>query len=196
VVIGGSTTGFLGATGLTEDADCVVRRERANLENFASTLREFHARTRVARMSNVAAGELPVKIDSELSRRLGRRPGLGLALRRQRHSRRTASIVTAVRQSVTNQSHCSVVERRSQPASEVQAVRRSAQFKVDHHSRGRRVCPPQWTCRPTARGIRRISGRVRPRKVLSCWRHFQPPTREHNRTVPFNITTITIPQTA
>ena len=33
VVVGGSAAGFLGASRLTEDADCVVRRERANLDN-------------------------------------------------------------------------------------------------------------------------------------------------------------------
>ena len=43
VVVGGSAAGFLGASHLTEDADCVVRRERANLERLASALRELHA---------------------------------------------------------------------------------------------------------------------------------------------------------
>jgi hypothetical protein len=43
VVVGGSAAGFLGASRLTEDADCVVRRERANLERLASALRELHA---------------------------------------------------------------------------------------------------------------------------------------------------------
>ena len=50
VVVGGSAAGFLGASRLTEDADCVVRRERANLERLASALREVHARLRVAGM--------------------------------------------------------------------------------------------------------------------------------------------------
>jgi hypothetical protein len=63
VVGGGSAAGFLGATRLTEDADCVVSRERANLENLASALRELHARLRVARMSDEEAKALPVKID-------------------------------------------------------------------------------------------------------------------------------------
>jgi predicted nucleotidyltransferase len=63
VVVGGSAAGFLGASRLTEDADCVVSRERANLENLASALRELHARLRVARMSDEEAKALPVKID-------------------------------------------------------------------------------------------------------------------------------------
>jgi len=63
VVVGGSAAGFLGASRLTEDADCVVRRERANLERLASALRELHARLRVARMSDEEAKALPVKVD-------------------------------------------------------------------------------------------------------------------------------------
>jgi predicted nucleotidyltransferase len=63
VVVGGSAAGFLGASRLTEDADCVVRRERANLDNLASALRELHARLRVARMSDEEAKALPVHVD-------------------------------------------------------------------------------------------------------------------------------------
>jgi hypothetical protein len=63
VVVGGSAAGFLGATRLTEDADCVVRRERANLERLASALRELNARLRVARMSDEEAKALPVQVD-------------------------------------------------------------------------------------------------------------------------------------
>jgi hypothetical protein len=63
VVIGGSAAGFLGASRLTEDADCVVRRERANLDNLASALRELHARLRVARMSDEEAKALPIQVD-------------------------------------------------------------------------------------------------------------------------------------
>lgn len=63
VVVGGSAAGFLGASRLTEDADCVVRRERANLVRLASALRELHARLRVARMSDEEAKALPVKVD-------------------------------------------------------------------------------------------------------------------------------------
>jgi hypothetical protein len=63
VVVGGPAAGFLGASRLTEDADCVVSRERANLERLASALRELHARLRVARMSDEEAKALPIKID-------------------------------------------------------------------------------------------------------------------------------------
>ena len=63
VVVGGSAAGFLGTSRLTEDANCVVSRERANLERLASALRELHARLRVARMSDEEAKALPVKID-------------------------------------------------------------------------------------------------------------------------------------
>lgn len=63
VVVGGSAAGFLGASRLTEDADCVVRRERANLENLAAALRELHARLRVARMSDEEAKTLPIQVD-------------------------------------------------------------------------------------------------------------------------------------
>jgi predicted nucleotidyltransferase len=63
VVVGGSAAGFLGASRLTEDADFVVRRERANLERLASALRELHARLRVARMSDEEAMALLVKVD-------------------------------------------------------------------------------------------------------------------------------------
>ena len=63
VVVGGSAAGFLGASRLTEDADCVVSRERANLERLATALRELHARLRVARMSDEEAKALPVKVD-------------------------------------------------------------------------------------------------------------------------------------
>lgn len=63
VVIGGSAAGFLGASRMTEDADCVVKRERANLDNLASALRELHARLRVARMSDEEAKALPIYVD-------------------------------------------------------------------------------------------------------------------------------------
>jgi len=71
VVVGGSAAGFLGASRLTEDADCVVRRERANLERLASALREVHARLRVARMSDEDAKALPVKVDGTMLETVG-----------------------------------------------------------------------------------------------------------------------------
>jgi hypothetical protein len=63
VVVGGSAAGFLGASRVTEDADCAVRRERANLERLALAPRELRARLRVARMSDEDAKALPVQID-------------------------------------------------------------------------------------------------------------------------------------
>ena len=63
VVVGGSAAGFLGASRLTEDVDCVVRRERANLENLASALRELHARLRITRMSDEEAQALSIQLD-------------------------------------------------------------------------------------------------------------------------------------
>ena len=63
VVVGGSAAGFLGASRLAEDADCVVRRERANLDNLASALRELNARLRVARISDAEAKALPIQVD-------------------------------------------------------------------------------------------------------------------------------------
>jgi predicted nucleotidyltransferase len=63
VVVGGSAAGFLGASRLTEDADCVVRRDRANLDNLASALRELKARLRVAGMSDAEAKALPIQVD-------------------------------------------------------------------------------------------------------------------------------------
>jgi hypothetical protein len=54
---------LLGASRLTEDAECVVSRERANLDRLATALHELHARLRVARMSDEEAKALPVVLD-------------------------------------------------------------------------------------------------------------------------------------
>jgi hypothetical protein len=56
---------------MTEDADCVVRRERANLERLAAALRELHARLRVAGMADDEARQLPVRIDELTLESLG-----------------------------------------------------------------------------------------------------------------------------
>ena len=71
VVIGGSAAGFLGASRLTEDADCVVNRERANLDRLASALRELHARLRVARLSDEESQALPVVVDGVMLENTG-----------------------------------------------------------------------------------------------------------------------------
>ena len=53
-----------GAERPTEDADCVVRRERTNLDRLAGALRELHARLRVGGMTDAEAQALPVQIDA------------------------------------------------------------------------------------------------------------------------------------
>ena len=62
--MGGAAAYAYGATRRTEDADCVVRRERANLKRLAATLRELHARLRVAGMTDDEARALPVQVDA------------------------------------------------------------------------------------------------------------------------------------
>ena len=53
LLVGGIAAAAYGAERKTEDADCVVRRERSNLESLASALRELHARLRIARVRHV-----------------------------------------------------------------------------------------------------------------------------------------------
>jgi hypothetical protein len=65
VLAGGAAARAYGATRLTDDADCVVRRERANLDRLAAAMREMHARLRVAGMSDEEASLLPVPLDGE-----------------------------------------------------------------------------------------------------------------------------------
>jgi hypothetical protein len=63
LLAGGAAARAYGAERLTEDADCVVRRERANLDRLAKALRELNARLRVGGMSDAEARLLPVQID-------------------------------------------------------------------------------------------------------------------------------------
>jgi hypothetical protein len=63
IVVGGVAAIAYGAERPTEDADCVVRRERANLDRLAGALRELHARLRVGGMTDAEAQALPVQID-------------------------------------------------------------------------------------------------------------------------------------
>jgi hypothetical protein len=42
LIVGGAVANAYGAERPTEDADCVVRRERANLDRLAGALRELH----------------------------------------------------------------------------------------------------------------------------------------------------------
>ena len=62
--MGGAAAYAYGAERPTEDADCVVRRERANLDRLAGALRELHARFRVGGMTDAEAQMLPVQIDA------------------------------------------------------------------------------------------------------------------------------------
>ena len=63
-MVGGVAAIGYGAERPTEDADCVVRRERANLDRLADALRELNARLRVGGMTDAEARMLPVQIDS------------------------------------------------------------------------------------------------------------------------------------
>lgn len=64
LVVGGAAAYAYGARRPTEDADCVVRRERANLERLAGALVELRARLRVGGMTDAEAAELPVRVDA------------------------------------------------------------------------------------------------------------------------------------
>ena len=63
LIVGGAAAYAYGAERPTDDADCVVRRERTNLDRLAGALRELHARLRVGGMSDAEARALPVLID-------------------------------------------------------------------------------------------------------------------------------------
>jgi len=63
LLCGGAAATAYGAERLTEDADCVVSRERANLDHLAEAMREIDARLRVAGMTDEEAKLLPVQID-------------------------------------------------------------------------------------------------------------------------------------
>ncbi|MDA8061726.1 MAG: DsrE family protein [Actinomycetota bacterium] len=63
LVCGGAAAQAYGVDRPTEDADCVVRCERANLDRLAAAMRELHARLRVANMSDDEARLLPVHLD-------------------------------------------------------------------------------------------------------------------------------------
>jgi hypothetical protein len=63
LLCGGVAAAAYGAQRPTEDADCVVGRERDNLEQLGDAMRELNARLRVAGMTDEEAKLLPVKID-------------------------------------------------------------------------------------------------------------------------------------
>ena len=64
LIVGGAAAYAYGAKRPTEDIDCVVRRDRDNLDHLAAALRELHARLRVAGMTDAEARALPVQIDA------------------------------------------------------------------------------------------------------------------------------------
>jgi hypothetical protein len=66
LLAGGAAARAYGAQRLTEDADCVVRRERANLDRLAGAMKELNARLRVAGMSDDEARLLPVQLDGAM----------------------------------------------------------------------------------------------------------------------------------
>lgn len=63
LLCGGAAATAYGAERLTEDADCVVSRQRANLDRLAEAMRGLNARLRVAGMTDEEATMLPVHID-------------------------------------------------------------------------------------------------------------------------------------
>jgi predicted nucleotidyltransferase len=65
LMVGGVAAIGYGAERPTEDADCVVRRERSNLDRLAVALRELNARLRVGGMADAEAKLLPVQIDGK-----------------------------------------------------------------------------------------------------------------------------------
>ena len=64
LMVGGVAAIGYGAERPTEDADCVVRRDRANLDRLAGARRKLHARLRVGGMTDADAQALPVQIDA------------------------------------------------------------------------------------------------------------------------------------
>lgn len=66
LLAGGAAALAYGAKRSTEDTDCVVSRERANLDRLASAMRELNARLRVGGMSDDEARQLPLQLDASM----------------------------------------------------------------------------------------------------------------------------------
>lgn len=64
LLVGGAAATAHGAERPTDDADCVVRRVRDNLDRLAAALRELNARLRVGGMIDAEARLLPVQLDT------------------------------------------------------------------------------------------------------------------------------------
>lgn len=71
LLIGGVAAIGYGARRPTEDTDCVVRRDRSNLDRLAAALRDLHARLRIGGMTDEEAKGLPVQIDATMLERAG-----------------------------------------------------------------------------------------------------------------------------
>jgi hypothetical protein len=66
LLVGGAAATAYGAERPTDDIDCVVRRERGNLDRLADALRELNARLRVVGMTDAEARLLPVRLDAAM----------------------------------------------------------------------------------------------------------------------------------
>lgn len=64
LIVGGAAAVAYGAQRPTDDVDCVIRREKANLARMADALRELNARLRVGGMSDDESRQLPIQIDA------------------------------------------------------------------------------------------------------------------------------------
>ncbi|MGC2487010.1 MAG: hypothetical protein WA359_12285 [Acidimicrobiales bacterium] len=71
VLVGGAAAAMLGAERLTQDVNCVISRQLANLERVASALQELDARLRVAGMTEEEARSLNVQLDVRSLERMG-----------------------------------------------------------------------------------------------------------------------------
>ena len=63
LIVGGVAAIAYGSERPTQDVDCVVRRDRTNLEHLAAALRELDARLRVGGLSDEEARQLPMQLD-------------------------------------------------------------------------------------------------------------------------------------
>jgi len=65
LIVGGLAATSYGARRLSDDADCVISRERTNLDRLAVAMRELGARLHVEGMSDEEAKQLPVQLDGD-----------------------------------------------------------------------------------------------------------------------------------
>ncbi len=66
LVVGGVGANAYGAQRTTEDMDCLVRRERANLDRLALAMKDVGARLRAAGLSDEDAKALPLPLDGRM----------------------------------------------------------------------------------------------------------------------------------